>query len=205
VSFTLLGQAPADPQTTPNAPTAVRRRDPDFVDPHPVYMPMTGKERLRWTFLGAISMRRIGGNALTSALSTNANSPHEYGPHWDGFAKRLLMRTANGATQRVIEASFGSLWGEDPRYVRATGMPLKSRFGNIFKMSFTARNRQGETIPAYARYIAISSNSYLTNAWRPDSQASATDAAMRIPVSFLNRIISNTVNEFWPDMMRPFR
>jgi hypothetical protein len=133
-------------------------------------------------------------------MSTAANQPHEYGPHWDGFAKRIGLRATTGATGLMLEASVGALWGEDPRYVSARGKPVKARLANIFRLTFMARNRYGDTVPAYARYIAVPANSFITNAWRADSHATIERAAGRIPMSFLDRMIANTFTEFWPEL-----
>jgi len=45
----------------------------------------------------------------------------------------------------------------------------------------------------------VPANSYMTNAWRADSEANGRHAALRIPMAFLSRAIGNTFTEFWPD------
>lgn len=164
----------------------------------------TFEQRLKWASVNAVSARRLAGYAISSAISTGTNSPSEYGPHWDGFGKRVGMRMSTGATGLMMEATLGGLWGEDPRYYRATGQPMKARLWNVAKLTVMARNRDGELVPAYARYISIPANNYASNLWRPDSQATASAAAGRIPLAFMDRMIANTVSEFWPDLMRPF-
>jgi hypothetical protein len=99
----------------------------------------------------------------------------------------------------MMEASLGALWDEDPRYVRAAGQPLKQRLARVVKMAFVARNRNGEFVPAYARYVSVPVNSYVSNAWRPDSEKDARHVVMRIPMAFVNRTIGNAFTEFWPD------
>ncbi|MCU1338161.1 MAG: hypothetical protein JWO19_3742 [Bryobacterales bacterium] len=163
------------------------------------YTPLTLSGRYRWVALNTLSAPRWAGYSISSAWSTMTNAPEEYGPHWDGFAKRVGMRVAVGATGSMMEASLGALWDEDPRYVRAAGQPFKKRVLNVAKMTFLARNRNGELMPAYARYISIPTNSYLSNAWRADSEADGRHAAIRIPMSFLTRAIGNAFTEFWPD------
>jgi len=104
-----------------------------------------------------------------------------------------------------LEASVGALWNEDPRYVRAAGQPFKKRLANVAKMTFLARDRTGGFMPAYARYVSVPANSYLSNAWRADSEANAKDAAIRIPFAFLSRAAGNAFTEFWPDVARFLR
>ncbi len=164
--------------------------------------PLTLSRRYKWAAWSSISPTRLAGYSVSSAISTMSNEPEEFGPHWDGFGKRVGLRLASGATGTMMEASLGALWDEDPRYVRATGQPVTKRLGHVVKMSFLARNRDGESMPAYARYISVPLNSYVSNAWRPDSERDARHVAMRIPMAFLNRTIGNVFTEFWPDMTK---
>lgn len=101
-----------------------------------------------------------------------------------------------------MEAGFGPLWGEDPRYFRAEGQPFKKRVGHVVKMIFLAYNSEGRTVSAYARYIAIPGNNILSNTWRADSEATAGYAMERTVTGFLGRMASNAFAEFWPDVRK---
>jgi len=166
------------------------------------YKPLTISERYKWAAKTPASGQRLAGFAVSSALSTWRNRPEEYGPHWEGYGKRIGIRMASGATGTMMEATIGALWNEDPRYVRAEGQPFKKRLTHVAKMTFMARNRNGEMMPAYARYISVPANSFMTNAFRADSEANARDATIRIPMNFLSRAIGNAFTEFWPDATR---
>jgi len=172
---------------------------PDEKDP---YEPLKGRARLNWVLRNSISPRRFGSYVITSAIGTGTNSPEEYGPHWDGFAKRIALRASTGTTGMLLEAGIGTLWDEDPRYVPAAGKPVKGRLLNAVKMAFLARNGRGEIVPAYARYISIPTSAFVTRTWRPESQRDISGTVTRIPLSFLDRIISNTFTEFWPDIRK---
>jgi hypothetical protein len=175
---------------------------PNFGDSVPTYQPLTISQRYEWAARSSITPARTAGYLVSSAISTATNEPKEYGPHWDGLAKRFGLRAANGAVGTLMEASIGALWDEDPRYDRATGQPVLKRLAHVGTMTFLARNRDGELTPAYARYISAPANSFLSNEWRPDSQANVNHALVRIPTVFLNRAIGNLFNEFWPDAKR---
>ncbi len=97
-----------------------------------------------------------------------------------------------------MEAGLSSMWGEDPRYDRTEGGTFGSRIGHVFAMTFCARNRAGDTVPAYARLIATPGGSFLANTWMPDSEATVGDAALRTGMSFLMRAAGNAVKEFRP-------
>ena len=166
--------------------------------------PMSFPQRIEWAATTAVSPKRIAGYMISSGISTAMNSPHEYGPHWDGYGKRVGLRASTGATGLMLEAGIGTFFREDPRYVRATGRPVKGRLTNIVKLTFMAYNRNGEIVPAYGRYISIPTNSFVSNLWRPDSHATVEKALYRIPLSFLDRLISNSISEFWPDLTKRF-
>jgi len=167
--------------------------------------PISTEVRVKWATIGTVGPANLAGGVISSGWSTFFNRPPEYGPHWDGFGKRLAIRASTGATGLMLEAGIGGLWGEDPRYVRAPERPVKARLFNVVKMTFVARNRQGETVPAYARYIAIPANSFISNAWRADSHATVDKAMMRLPLSLLDRLIANFFSEFWPELSKPLR
>jgi hypothetical protein len=71
-------------------------------------------------------------------------------------------------------------------------------------MTFVAPNSDGRIRPAYARYAAIGGSNFISNAWRPDSEANAGHAAIRVGLGFLGRMTSNAFYEFWPDVKKRF-
>jgi hypothetical protein len=114
------------------------------------------------------------------------------------------MRLTGIATSNVMEAGLGAIWGENPRYIRAAGAPFGNRIGHIVKMTFLAQNRDGKSRPAYARYIAIPGNNFLSNTWRADSEATVSRASLRTALGFLGRMGTNAFEEFWPDVRQRF-
>jgi hypothetical protein len=170
----------------------------------PAYVPITAGGRVHWFVSNTLGPTNLAAGAITSALATRSNSPPEYGPHWDGYAKRNALRISARATNGLIEGGLGSIWGEDPRYFRATGQTVKGRLDNVLKSIVLAHNREGHLMPAYARYVAIPSGAFITNAWRPDSQTQVRDAVERMTFSLISRLIANTFSEFAPDLFKKF-
>ena len=163
------------------------------------YHPITGRQRLNWFVKSTVGPVSLTAGVFSAAFSTATNSPSEYGPHWEGFGKRYGMRLTGISTGNAMEAGLGSLWGEDPRYFRAAGEPLKQRVKNIIVMTFAARRTEGNLAPAYARYIGTAGNNFLSNTWRADSQSSVSDACFRTLLGFAGRMGGNAFAEFWPD------
>jgi hypothetical protein len=164
------------------------------------YHPITSRQRLRWFLTNTIGPPHLVGGLFTSAFGTAVDRPKEYGPGWAGFGDRYGMRLTGIVTGNAIEASAGALWGEDPRYFRVPGEPFKRRIFNAVQLTFVARRRDGRFAPAYARYMAISGNNFLSNTWRVDSEANTHDAVIRTVDGFAGRLASNLFEEFWPDI-----
>jgi hypothetical protein len=95
-----------------------------------------------------------------------------------------------------MEAGIGAIWGENPHYRHITDQPFKTRLANVVKQTFLDKNER----PAYARYIAYTGSSFLSNTWRPDSQANAGDASLRVLSTFGAKMVGNAIREFWPDV-----
>jgi hypothetical protein len=164
------------------------------------YRPITPRQRLRWFLTDTIGPQHLAGGAITSAFGTALDRPKEYGPHWGGFGDRFGVRLTGVATGNAMEASIGALWGEDPRYFRVPGKPFGVRVRNVAKQTFIARQREGAYAPAYARFTAVVGNNFLSNEWRPTSEANTHDALIRTGEGFLGRMAANAFEEFWPDV-----
>jgi hypothetical protein len=167
--------------------------------------PITQAQRLRWAAFSSAGAPSLAAGAFTSAISTAQNNPPEYGPHWDGYGKRQALRLSGAAASSLMEAELGALWGENPRYRRATATSPKSRVWHAVKTAFLAYDRNGNAMPAYARFIAVPTSNVIANSWRPDSQRTIGETSGRIGLGFLSRIAANSFAEFWPDIRRKLR
>jgi hypothetical protein len=162
---------------------------------------ISNNDRLSWFAESTVGPASLIGGTISAGFGILTNQPHEYGPHWDGFGNRYGMRLTGVATSNGMEAGLGAIWGEDPRYFRAGGATaFKSRIGHAVKWTFVAPDRNGQLRPAYARYIAISGNNFLSNTWREQSESDTSHALERTALGFAARLASNTFNEFWPDV-----
>jgi hypothetical protein len=171
-----------------------------FVNTSTSYQPITGRQRLLWVVKSTLGPETLTAGLFSAGIGTAMDRPREYGPHLDGFAKRYGMRFTGTSTGNLMEASVGALWGEDPRYFRATGQSVKARIKNVIVMTFVARRADGELAPAYARYIGTSGNNFISNAWRADSESSVGNACLRTALGFAGRMGSNAFAEFWPTL-----
>ena len=166
------------------------------------YQPITSKQRLQWFVTGTVGPESLTAGLFTAGFSTALNHPREYGPHWDGYGKRYGMRLTGISTSNAIEAELGSLWGEDPRYFDSPDRGFGGRVKHAFVMTFAAYRPDGKLAPAYARFVAIPANNFISNSWRADSEANTSNALARTGWGFLGRLGSNTFAEFWPTVQR---
>ena len=170
--------------------------------PHPAF---TAHDRFRWVVLTTVGPKNLAAGVFVAGINTWRDQPENYSTHWDGFGHRYGNRLLAGGTSHVFEAGLGSLWGEDPRYFRAAGQPLRTRFGHVVKMAFVTHNRNGDPQLAYARYIAIPAGILVSNTWQPDSPTTTGRLSAQIGFSFLSRIVGNAFTQFTPDLLRRFK
>jgi hypothetical protein len=164
---------------------------------------VTAGERLSWFAKSTVGPESLAGGVISAGFGTLINRPREYGTHWEGFGDRYGMRLTGIATGNAMEAGLGAIWGEDPRYNRAgANAGFGTRVGRIVKWTFVAKSPNGSLRPAYARYIAIPGNNFLSNTWREPSEATAGYALQRTGLGFLGRMAGNAFQEFWPDVKR---
>lgn len=166
---------------------------------------LTSLQRLQWFGAKTFGLANLGGSLPGAAIQTLRDQPREAGSHWEGLGERYGVSLSTAALSNATEAGLGAIWGEDPRYARAAaGAPLKSRLGHILKWTVAAPNRNGDLEPAYARLLAYSSSSWISNSWREPSDTSTEHVFIRIGFGYLDRIAGNAFDEFWPDVKQKF-
>jgi hypothetical protein len=162
----------------------------------PVIPPIDGHARIKWLLDENLSIESELDDIVVGGAETFLKTPKEYGTHWEGFGERIGLVTADYALKSTMEVSLGSMWGEDPRYFRTSGLSMKSRMGYVIKMTFMAQNRAGKNMPAYSRFIAFPASSFIANEWTPHSQSNTSDAVVRVGLGFLSRMGENAWREF---------
>jgi hypothetical protein len=166
------------------------------------YVPITGRGRVRWFISSSIGPSHLAAGLFSSAFGTALDRPKEYGPHWGGFADRYGMRMTGIVTGNAMEAGLGAIWGEDPRYFRVPYESPGNRVKNIIKQTFEARYANGDFHPAYARFVAVAGNNFLSNSWREPSESNTKDALIRTAEGIGGRMAGNAFQEFWPDIRK---
>jgi hypothetical protein len=168
-------------------------------------LPITPSERVDWIVDGTIGPKSLGVGVIASAWQTAWNTPDEWGQTWSGAGRRYLSREADVAISSTMEAGFGALWGEDPRYIRAPGHGFKARAAYAIKTVLLAQRRDGHLAPAWGRYIGNVLNNVVENTYLPPSVTTPGETALRSANGLLGRLAGNLWEEFWPDVRRRLR
>jgi hypothetical protein len=209
----LLLAAPAVAQDALPTPPADQQKKEHSIDHyvHAVptspedYKTITAEGRFFWFVRSTVGLKSLTAGIVSSSYGTATDKPHEYGTHWVGFGQRYGMRLTGISTGNAIEATLGSVWGEDPRYFHTVHAPFRERVKNIADLTFRAYHPDGERHPAYARYVAVFGNNFLSNTWRVPSESDWQHALERSGEGFAGRAISNAVSEFLPQVWRKVR
>lgn len=167
--------------------------------------PLRPLDRLNWTISSTVGVPNLAGGLFVAGISTLNRNPSEWNTHWDGYWQRYGLRLTGSATSNAMEAGFGAIWGEDPRYRPSGKTKFRGRIWSIIKGTWTAHNRDGNEVLAYARFIAIPASNAIANSWRPDSQRTFERTIERTGYGFLGRVASNAFAEFWPDLKKLIR
>ena len=104
-----------------------------------------------------------------------------------------------------MEATLGSLWGEDPRYFRTENQPFKKRVVNVIDLTFRAYRDDGQRHFAYARMAGNVGNNFLSNTWRVPSESNWSDASIRVLEGIGGKAVGNAVYEFLPTVVKWLR
>lgn len=169
------------------------------------YRPITAEQRATWFVRTTVGPATLLGGIISAGWGTAFDRPPEYGPHWEGFGQRYGMRLTGISVGNATESTLGSAWGEDPRYFHTVHKPFGERTKNIVDLTFRAYRPDGQRHLAYARYVAIVGNNFLSNTWRAQSEADWNHALIRSAEGIGARAISNAVSEFLPELWKRMR
>jgi hypothetical protein len=171
----------------------------------PVYRPPSALQREKWVVEGIAGGRGLGVGALATSWQTGWNTPQEWGRTLAGSDKRFLAREADVAISNTIEAGLGALWGEDPRYIRASRGTVRSRVAWAAKTVLLAPRPDGHLAPAWGRYAGNVVNNVIENTYLPRSITTPKQTVIRSVNGLVGRLAGNLFDEFWPEIRQRFR
>ena len=164
------------------------------------YAPITSAERVTWVAQGTASLPALGVGAVNSAWMTTNDWPKEWPQSMGGFWRRYADGQASASLSDTIEAGLGTLWGEDPRYVRSGRQGLWPRVRHAVTTVGLASRRDGHLAPAWGRLAGNVIGNAIENSWLPPSVATRRQTMLRMADGMVGRLVSNVWDEFWPDL-----
>jgi hypothetical protein len=185
----------------PSLSSAGQRPDehPEAREPN---SPLTSSERAAWVAGEIASPGALGSAAFTSAWMTRGNSPKEWPRTAAGYGRRFADTQAATAISSSIEAELGSLWGEDPRFLRSSRHERLARVRHAVASVAMARRGDGHRAPAWGRFAGRVAGSVIENTWLPPSAATRSQTTARVATGFGGKLAANLWSEFWPDLRR---
>lgn len=166
------------------------------------YTPATTEDRVQWILQDLASLRSLSVGVLAASWQTHIDIPTEWGRTWSGFGKRYLEREADIVFSDSLEAGLGSIWGEEPRYIRSGQRGVWPRARYAMKTVFLTQRRDGHLAPAWGRVIGNTVNNVIENTYLPASATTTEQTLYRTGSGFLGRLGGNMFSEFWPDLVR---
>jgi hypothetical protein len=84
------------------------------------YQPIDNHQRAAWIACGTIGLTSVGTGLFQAAFPAGWNNLKGWELKSDGFVQRFGRRELNVTVSNAVEGGISGLWGEEPRYVRAS-------------------------------------------------------------------------------------
>jgi len=108
------------------------------------------------------------GIIVGAGISTARDKPPEWGPHWDGFGKRLASNTGKRLIDKSLQFGLDEALRLDSHYYPSTG-GTRSRVLNAVASVFTARKPNGKRVVGVPRLAGIYASQIIAaETWYPD-------------------------------------
>jgi hypothetical protein len=182
-------QRPQSP--LPNAPSAAK----------PAYATassLTLGERFHIYRQAIIRPYSIVGPALGAAIGQWEDEPPEWGQGGQGYGRRIASGMGRQLISETIRFGVAAADGEDPRYHRSEETGVWKRARHAIVGTFTSETASGNRIPAYSRFAGTYGAAFISNAWYPDSRATAGWALRRGSTALASSVGFHLFEEFLP-------
>lgn len=115
----------------------------------------TARQMAHYWLRNTVGPRAFIGGAFTASWNTWViTSPTEWHRNASGWGKRLGSSLLDNSINQSSLVLLSRAMGQDPMYYRCACSGLGPRLGHAIKMTFIARNRNGDAVFAPAKLIA---------------------------------------------------
>lgn len=157
ISFSQTGQI-----TTPTPdPTPTPKDSKDYVRPDA----KTRFDRYVKSTVGPVVLAR---QVASAGVSTWRNSPEEWGPHWEGFGRRVASNIGKNVIKQTAIYGLDEALKLDSHYYRSKKKDAGSKIRNALLSPVTARNARGKRVVGLPRIVGTYSSSIIASeTWYP--------------------------------------
>ena len=159
---------------------------------------LTFDDRFRIYAHALIRPYTLLGPALGAGIGQWEVEPPEWGPGADGYARRFASGVGRSVISETIRFGVAAADGEDPRYHRSQDSGVWKRTEHVIAETFTSQTEKGTRIPAYSRFAGTYGAAFISNAWYPDSRATAGYALRRGSTALASSLGFHLFEEFVP-------
>jgi len=161
-AFCISAQAPPAKDSTIDPPTPpAASQDPHYVRP-------SGKQRFKWYVGSIFGPVALGKNIALAGIETWKNSPEEWGPHWEGFGKRVASGIGKSVIKNSVQFGLDEALTLDSHYYRSKDKSVGARVKNALISPVTARDRNGHHVIGVPRIVGTYASSIIADeTWYP--------------------------------------
>lgn len=165
--------------------------------------PLTSMDKLRIAASDVVDPFNLLTIAATAAITVGSDPDTGYGPGMKGWAKNsgtLLTEDMTGAF--LVTFAIPSITGQDPRYHRMPGAPIKRRVMHVIVQPVWTRSDKGDPMPNYGMLIGVPAAITLSNVYVPGRKQGVWPTAQSSAIAIASAPLDNLVSEFLPDVAK---
>ena len=140
---------------------------------------------------------------FSGAIDLKNDKPREWEQGASGYGKRFGNIMGQYAIQRTVTFGAASLLHEDNRYFGSGKKGFWRRTGYAVSTSFLARHDNGKRYPSVSLIGGFAAGAFISRSWQPPSTRSAGDGAVSFGLSMGYNVLSCTLKEVLPDIVKP--
>jgi hypothetical protein len=157
-AFSIAAQSTAAPSDQPIKPAVSN----GYVRPDA----KTRESRYFSSMFGPVSIAK---NVALAGFNTWKNSPEEWGPHWEGFGRRVASNFGQSAIKNSVQFGLDEAFKLDSHFYRSKDKSVSARVTNALISPVTARNENGKRVLGFPRIVGTYSAAVIAReTWYPD-------------------------------------
>lgn len=103
-----------------------------------------------------------------AGISTGRNSPEEWGPHWEGFGKRVASGIGRSVIKNSVQFGLDEALKLDSHYYRSENKSVGGKIKNALISPVTARRADGSRTIGIPHIAGVYAGSIISRqAWYP--------------------------------------